>query len=250
MDYITHFNTKLKKTDNNNLTRENYCVPSKKIDSKYKRIIKKATTFVKEHNRPPLLCPSCYYEFPNRIFEDEEHFSDTFIEKHYKDCMENFDLNMNYFTRLNFDKFNEYLLKFVKKKKFNEVDDLDILKDKKGIYILVLDNYKQVYIGISNSIKKRILQHWRTKKDFGHLLCGEVDTSVLSIDSFGALDTTRIFYKELKWYQDLDEYEERIVKEFKNEYMLNRISGGINGDDDSLSRFLKAQSTIHKRKLK
>ena len=52
-----------------------------------------------------------------------------------------------------------------------------------------------MYIGISNDIKKRILTHWGSKKDFDRLLFGKKENSVLSIDSFGALDTTRIFYK-------------------------------------------------------
>ena len=169
--------------------------------------------------------------------------------------MKNFDLNIKYFESLSFDKFNKYLLKFINKYKFNEVKDLNLLKDKSGIYILVLDEYKQVYIGkndrlSSQKIKKRIQQHWSTRKDFGHLLFGRIETSILSIDSFGALDTTRIFYKELKWHQNIDEYEEKLVNEFKKEYRLNRVGGGLNDEEDLVLRNLKLSATIKQRNLK
>ena len=85
-----------------------------------------------------------------------------------------------------------------------ETDDLNELAGKQGVYILVLDEYKQAYIGKSEAaggMKQRILNHWSKRKEFGRLLNGKVESSILSIDSFGALDTTRIFYKELKWYR-------------------------------------------------
>lgn len=252
-EYIVHFKTKLKKTDRNYLSRENYCIPKKELEYRDKKLIQKVIKFVKENNKPPLMCPKCYYEFPNEIYEDAEHFTDEFVEKHYKDCMENFDLNMKFFSSLDYDNFNGYLLKFVKNNKFKEVDDLKILSDKSGIYILVLDKYKQVYIGISQSmggIKKRIMNHWSRKKEFAHLLNGNVDTSILSIDSFGALDTTRIFYKEVKWYENLDEYEGKIVESFKPEYRLNRVAGGLNGEEYSAIRNLQLISSIQGRQLR
>lgn len=120
-----------------------------------------------------------------------------------------------------------------------------------GAYILVLDDYKQVYIGISTSdVKGRILQHWSKHKEFGRLLNGSVETSIISIDSFGALDTTRIFFKELKWYQDLDEYEKKLVDEFKPEYRLNRVVGGLNAEENGAVRNLLLMSSVQKRKLK
>ncbi len=141
---------------------------------------------------------------------------------------------------------------FVKKHKFIEIIDLSEVSNKKGAYILVLDKYKQVYIGVStseNGIKGRILQHWSKMKEFDRLIFGSVETSILSIDSFGALDTTRIFYKELKRYQDLNAYERKLVVEFKLKYRLNRISGGLNAEDDSELRNLKLMASMQKRKF-
>lgn len=252
IDSIIHFNTKIKKSDRNLLTRENYCVPKKEIDYRDKKNIQMAKSFIEEKGRPPLLCPPSYYNIPNSVFEDEEHYTDEFLEKHYMNCMENFDLNMKYFDNLDYDKFNQYLMRFVKKNKFIEITDLSEVSKKIGAYILVLDKYKQVYIGISTSkkgIKGRILQHWSKQKEFGRLLNGSVDKSILSIDSFGALDTTRIFYKELKWYQDLDKYEGKLVGEFKSEYRLNRVAGGLNAEGDKALRNLQLMASVQERKM-
>lgn len=252
IDYFVHFNTRLRKIDRNLLTRENYCTPQKELDYREKKNIQIAKRYIEATGKVPLLCPTCYYDIPNDVFEDEEHYTDAFVERHYNDCMKNYDLNMHYFNGLDYEKFNQYLLKFVKKNKFIQIEDLATVDDKIGVYILVLDKYKQVYIGISRSekgIKGRILQHWSKQKAFGRLINGRVETSILSIDSFGALDTTRIFYKELKWYQDIDEYERKIVGEFKSEYTLNRVSGGLNSEEDSAIRNLQLMAAIQTRKL-
>lgn len=252
-EYINHFNVKIKKNERNHLTRDNYCVPSNELDYKDKKNLRTVDEFYKKNKRYPLLCPPWFCNIPNEIYKDFEHYTDEYVEEHYNDCMANFDLNMKYFRKLDHNNFNEYLMRFVKKNKFIEIDDLNFLNNKTGVYILVLDKYNQVYIGISEStggIKKRILQHWSKKKEFGRLLNGDVNTSILSIDSFGALDTTRIFYKELKWFQNIHEYEERMVREFKKDYRLNRVSGGINKESESEIRNLKLLSSIEKRILK
>lgn len=250
--FINHFNTRLKKTDRNKLTRELYCNPKKEIDYNEKKNIQMAKEFIETKGRPPLLCPPSYYNIPNDVFEDEEHYTDEYIDRHYKNCMENFDLNMQYFEKLDYDKFDKYLRRFVKKNKFIEIMDLAEVNGKRGAYILVLDEYKQAYIGISSSekgIKGRILQHWSKQKEFSRLLNGRVETSILSIDSFGALDTTRIFYKEVKWYQDLNTYEEKLVGEFKPEYRLNRVAGGLNSEENSGLRNLQLMASIQKREF-
>jgi len=112
--------------------------------------------------------------------------------------------------------------------KMEEIYDLNECKDVVGVYVLVLDNYKQIYIGQSHSsIKTRIMRHWSTKKEFDKLIFGKVDNSILSIDSFGALDTTRIFiYPTELCY----EVEEKMVDFFEKKYLLNRTAGGIGGE--------------------
>jgi hypothetical protein len=136
----------------------------------------------------------------------------------------NYDMNMQFFETLNAVYFTSYIEKQVKKFKMKECFDLTDLDGVEGLYMLVLDAYKQVYIGISGDIKKRILSHWRKRKSLERLLFGDICNSILSIDSFGPLDTTRIFYIESTSTYKL---EERVLKEFDSVYTLNRTVGGI-----------------------
>lgn len=250
--WIVHFNTRVKRSDRNCLTRENYCIPTKEIDYWEKRFLKRVKELIKINGKPPQYCSPLYYKFPNKLYEDEEHYAEEFVKSHYEDCMKNFDLNMSYFQSLDYDEFNEYLTNFVKKNNFIEITDLGEVRDKIGVYILVLDKYKQVYIGIAtsqNGIKGRILQHWSKRKEFGRLLYGTVENSILSIDSFGALDTTRIFYREIKDYQDISEQEYSLVEEFKSEYRLNRTAGGLNAENDDLMRNIQLVASMQTREL-
>lgn len=251
--FLYHFNVKIKKTDRNRLTRDNYCIPTNELDYKEKKNIRIAKEVHARKQGEPTLIPEFYYNIPNQTFADEEHYTDEWVEEHYQACMENYDLNMTFFERLNYDTFDKYLQRFVKKNKFVKTDDLNVLEGKCGIYIMVLDKYKQVYIGKSESaggMKQRIMTHWSKRKEFGRLLNGRVETSILSIDSFGALDTTRIFYKELRGYQDIDEYEEKLVAEFKSDYRLNRVAGGLNAEGEQAARNLMLMGTVQERKLK
>ncbi|MGN1358187.1 MAG: hypothetical protein ACI4WU_02335 [Bacilli bacterium] len=250
---IVHFNTSIKKKDTNTLTRDNYCIPTNKVSYKQKKNIEQVKKIIEQHGSTPLLAPweYEYLNIPNEKYADGEHYTEEYVRKHYIDCMENFDLNMNFFASINHNEFNNYLSNFVKKNKFIEIKDLNIVSQVSGLYILVLDKYNQVYIGKSETgIKKRILNHWNRKKEFGHLLNGDVDKSILSIDSFGALDTTRIFYKELGSFSNLDEQEEKMVKLFKKDYRLNRVAGGINSEKNQGIRNIELMSSIQERSLK
>jgi len=236
--YITHFNTQIKETTYSKLTRENYCIPTNKISY----VLRKSLKFwIERHD----------YKIPNEYYIDENTYTDQYVKQHYEKCMHNYDLNMNYFLQLNHDEFDKYLNSFVTKNKLKEIFDLKEVEQRCGVYILVLDEYNQVYIGISNNnVKERILQHWRSKKEFDRLIYGYKEQSTISIDSFGALDTTRIFFKELKWYQDINEQEENIVSRFRKKYILNRVDGGINSEKNETIRNLKLRGSMKKRKLK
>ena len=251
MEKIKHFNVNIQKNENNLLTRENYCKPTDELDYKEKKNIKNLNDFYKLHGRKPGLfpVPDYYFNIPNELFADEEHYTKEFVDSHYQNCMKNFDLNMNYFNSLDHDKFNISLNSFVKKNGFKEEFDLNNLNEVEGFYIIVLDKYNQVYIGMTNNIKKRILSHWSKKKHFSRLISGTVDNSILSIDSFGALDTTRIFYKKLNWYNDINKLEEKYIDSFNSKYVLNRVSGGLNGETDSTLRNMQLISNKRNREL-
>lgn len=251
-NYFWHFNVRLKKTDRILLTRDNYFVPQKEINYDNRKLIQHAKQIIETTGKPQILCPSCFYIFPNKMFEDEEHYTDLYIEKHYKAAMVNYDLNMRYFENLNHELFDQYLQHFIQKNGFIEITDLKEVAGKKGIYIMALDKYKQAYIGISASeqgIKGRILKHWRKQKEFDRLIYGRIENSIISIDSFGALDTTRIYYKEIPKCVNLDDYERKLVDAFKPEYRLNRVAGGINGESNGMLRNLKLITLASKRTL-
>ena len=91
---------------------------------------------------------------------------------------------------------------------------------------MVLDKYKQLYVGYSQDVKKRILQHWKNSKPFDRLLfpMGDVQHSVLSIDSFKALDTTRIYFFESDYHERI---EDIIIKFFSPKFVTNRVPGGL-----------------------
>jgi len=236
IEYITHFNTKIHKTDYNKLTRENYCIPTNKISYVCKKSLKFSIN-------------TMGYKIPNEYYIDENTYTDKYILEHLEDCIYNYDLNMRYFNNLNHNEFNSYLESYVKDNNFKEIMDLKEVAKVEGIYILVLDDYNQVYIGISNDIKHRILAHWATKKDFDTLLFGKRENSVLSIDSFGALDTTRIFYKTIENSQNINQEEYVLVSSFDEKYKLNRVDGGINSESNVSIRNLELLGSMQKRNL-
>lgn len=232
---IIHFGVKIKVTEHIKLSRDNYCTPTNKCRKNHTEWLKDRIRFNG-------------WKVPNETYADIEHFTDEWVKQHYNDCMLNFDLNIAFFERIDIKEFNSYLNKFVTANKFKKVDDLNTVASIPGIYILVLDEYKQVYIGKAENIKRRIMQHWSAKKEFDRLIYGSVDSSVLSIDSFGALDTTRIFYKKVQ-NNKIHEQEGKIVDSFEPSYSLNRICGGLNEHGDMVSRATDAIETMKKRDL-
>ena len=157
-------------------------------------------------------------------------------------CLQNYDLNMRYFKLLDSQGFNNALEEFFKKHcKFSEIEDLSRCDKVSGYYVLVLDKYKQAYIGKSEDVKKRIRQHWVVTKPFDRTLLpmGNVKGSCFSIDHFRALDTTRIFV----WKRNLrDGLEAEMVKDFPSEYLANRIGGDITNG-------IEALATLNRRNL-
>lgn len=166
--------------------------------------------------------------FSMDIYADKEGkiYTDEWCAKHLDDCLKNYDLNMKYFSLLSHEKFNKEIDKFLESNKyFKEVFDLNLYDKKPGYYIMVLDEYCQVYIGTTNDIKRRIRQHWSKSKPFDRLLfpMGAVNSSILSIDSFRAFDTTRIFTYSTEKVFDL---ENTFINQFSKRFVCNRLDGG------------------------
>lgn len=187
---MIHFGINFKKSKFGfSLTRENYIHPSKKSS------------------------------FNNTEYDDE------YIISHTKHALFNFDLNMRFFSKLDGEEFNRTIENFSRQyPQFIEIKDLNEYQYQSGYYLLVLDKYKQIYLGTTNDICRRIRDHWTRSKQFDRLIFGSVFTSRLSIDSFRPLDTTRIFvYTTNKTFEN----EDKFISYFPDKFILNRTKGGM-----------------------
>ena len=157
-------------------------------------------------------------------------------------CLKNYDLHMHYFSLLDKAEFDEALACYFNQyPEFIPVTDLSVYAGVEGYYVMILDEYKQTYIGKSNDIKKRIMQHWSIIMPFDRTLFPiyAYKTSCFSINFFRALDTTRIFV----WKKQLTEgLEADLVRSFPPRFCTNRIGGDI-------TTGIAAMATMNKRKL-
>lgn len=155
------------------------------------------------------------------------YYTEECCQNQYRDAMKNFDLNMEFFKLLDKDEFNKEIDNFmIRNPFFKEITDLTIYKNKSGYYILITDEYKQLYIGTSKNIAKRIRVHWNFRKQFDRLLfpMESIDKSIIPFDSFQALDTTRILVFETN---KTFEIEDDFIKQFEPRFVANRIAGGV-----------------------
>lgn len=163
-------------------------------------------------------------------------------EKYRELCLENFDINMRYFESLDYEEFNTELSNYLARNhRFKQIFDLNDVKGVYGYYIMVLDEYKQVYIGKATDILNRIRQHWNKVKPLDRTLLPmyNVKSSVFSIDFFRPLDTTRIFV----WKKQLsDGLEAKLVKDFPAKFVCNRIGGDV-------TTKIEALATMNTRKM-
>lgn len=162
-------------------------------------------------------------------YEDPEHrvYTDEWCTAQQAHALRNFDLNMAHFASLDPREFEEALQHAISgRRKLTEVTDLALWDGVPGLYIMVLDEYRQAYVGATNhpgGIMARVKQHWAGTKSFDRLIWGDPETSIISIDSFRALDTTRIF--AAKTSRSFDG-ENPLLDRFPAKFMLNRIMGG------------------------
>lgn len=165
----------------------------------------------------------------NHIYEDAEHriHTDAWCAQWRERALRNFDLNVAHFASLDRDEFDASLQRAVARRRgMVEVTDLTKWDGKPGLYVMVLDEYAQVYVGATDhpgGIMARIQQHWRGTHPFDRLIWPDEKTSILSIDSFRALDTTRIF--ALRCSNGFDR-ENQLLGDIPSKFVLNRIIGG------------------------
>ncbi len=167
--------------------------------------------------------------FEKHAYVDESGtlYREEWCNEYRELCLKNYDLHMKYFSLLDKERFHVVLQHFLEEYSgFEEIFDLNEYSNIEGYYVMVLDEYKQVYIGKTNNIKKRIMQHWSKTKQFDRTLLPmyAYETSCFSIDFFRAVDTTRLFV----WKHELSNgIEEDLIRSFPARFCTNRIGGDI-----------------------
>ncbi|PKI89875.1 hypothetical protein CW368_11970 [Actinomycetales bacterium SN12] len=170
-----------------------------------------------------------FWDRVDQFYEDAEHriYTDAWCEEMQAQALANFDLNMVHFASLDHGEFDAALQRAVTSQRgMVEVTDLTKWDGVAGLYVIVLDEYRQAYVGAADAsvgILKRIKQHWTGTKPLDRLIWGDPQTSIISIDSFRALDTTRIF--ALKTSRSFAT-ENPLLEQFPPDFMINRIRGG------------------------
>ena len=169
-------------------------------------------------------------------------YSESWCAEYREVCLKNFDRNMEFFSALDKADFDVTLSSFLSKyKRFVEVTNLNDFNGVEGFYIMVLDEYKQAYIGKSENIRKRIMKHWSNTKPFDRTLFPMYawEKSTFSIDFFRALDTTRIYAWKKKMSNGI---EADLIRNFPTQFCTNRIGGDV-------TSALQAIGTINTRSL-
>ncbi|MGO1735843.1 MAG: GIY-YIG nuclease family protein [Leucobacter sp.] len=157
-------------------------------------------------------------------------YSSEWVASYGELALKNFDLNMMHFRRLDQRRFDDGLAALLAGfPELREVTDLRTVAGEPGIYVMVLDHYRQLYIGQSVDVAKRIRHHWTKSKPLDRLIFGDVESSILSIDAFRALDTTRTFVVTgvpLDDPYERDQLERSMASSVDPDLSLNRIAGG------------------------
>ena len=130
-----------------------------------------------------------------------------------------FASKMDQIAHLDSAEFNTTVDKLVEFWQLQYVLDLSGLSKCCGIYVMVLDEYKQCYIGKSNDIRTRITQHWSRDDTI----------SGYGVDTFRAQDTTRIFILPMEkkaFNKHVDTIEYMMIDSIDEKYLLNIMPGG------------------------
>lgn len=170
-------------------------------------------------------------------------YSQFYFDRMRPEVLRNYELNLAHFDSLDRDSFNNSLNSLVngnhklkllgKGYTFKEVFDLsDFKQEGHLVYVMVLDGYKQYYIGQTNDLVKRARAHWVGNQAFDRLVFASPDTSKLAMKSFRALDTTRIFIVDGLTASQAVDLERKLIHSFDTPYLTNRVLGGYDSNGD------------------
>ena len=205
----------------------------KKLQNAYRKHFYKENNFEKRYTYKEFVDSfiSGNWRFRRSLYDFSESVLRPFYTDHYydvfrDDLIKNYKINIEHFNELNSEEFANSVWRFVKESGFSEITSLrGDEHDQSGYYLLVLDKYKQVYIGIGKSIKTRVLDHFKKMVRFDRRIFGTVEESKISIDSFGCEDITRVFVKHDSLVDFGLTHEDELIKRFDNKFVSNRIKG-------------------------
>ena len=200
------------------LSRETYLMSSRKH---HKPLPKYIVQMWRDENNP--LC-----EDFDETFEDEwwTVYKPEFFEKYKTQALLNYDLNMAFFESLDSSEFNEQMRHVLNSHpKLTQVTDLREWDETEGVYVMILDGYKQAYVGQAQNIRKRIKRHWSGAMPVSKAVFGPMYKSIMSIGSLRALDTTRLLAVKARETQR-DKLEEQIESSIDDKFVLNRVRAG------------------------
>ena len=154
-------------------------------------------------------------------------YDEKWCEEYREICLRYYDSSMTYFESLDKIEFDKAIKAFLRKHRgFKELHDLHRVENKSGYYMMIMDQYKQAYIGRSIDIAARIRQHWNKVKPLDRTMLPVYnEKSVFSVDFFRALDTTRIYVWPRKYVLGI---ESELIADFPSKFSCNRIGGDTN----------------------
>ena len=132
-------------------------------------------------------------------YEDRQNLE--MIYKKYKDCfmdnsekfINNLRINLHFFKSLDEIGFKKEVERVSLKYHFKQIDDMSSYKN--CLYMAVLDEYKQIYVGkCVNGLKNRMRKHWNAKIiPNRQIWSGGFEYSRIKYDNFKLFDTTRLY---------------------------------------------------------
>src|SRR5690606_1843075 len=137
---------------------------------KYALVNKRSSLPPLDRERHAKLWEAMAYRYED---DDQKIYTDEWCATLREMALRTFDLNMAYFATLDHDEFEAALQHTVKSQRgMVEVTDLTGWGARSGLYIMVLDDYCQAYIG-AGKVLARIKHHWSGTKQFDRLIWGD-----------------------------------------------------------------------------
>jgi hypothetical protein len=88
---------------------------------------------------------------------DQTRHSDEYCRRQREAALEDFDLNMVFLAQIPPDSFDDAPTELLRKtRRYAPIFDLRSLDEDEGVYLMVLDEYRQAYIGQSSDFRARI----------------------------------------------------------------------------------------------